>query len=140
MNCFVCTPYTTPCRVAWLIGWALILEYSVGGAAVARGISPNLVNMLGGPDNVPFILSRVHLPGTSMELDPVAAMSVAVVTVLLSVGIKEVRILLLNLRVEYLIFIVILLFPCLDSTTWYPIATPYLCYHLNPPRRYLGLN
>lgn len=29
--------------VAWIIGWALILEYTVGGAAVARGISPNLV-------------------------------------------------------------------------------------------------
>lgn len=31
------------CSVAWLIGWALILEYTVGGSAVARGISPNLV-------------------------------------------------------------------------------------------------
>ena len=32
------------CRVAWLIGWALILEYTIGGSAVARGISPNLVS------------------------------------------------------------------------------------------------
>lgn len=31
------------CSVAWLIGWALILEYTIGSAAVARGISPNLV-------------------------------------------------------------------------------------------------
>jgi amino acid transporter len=31
-------------RVAWLIGWALILEYTIGGSAVARGISPNLVS------------------------------------------------------------------------------------------------
>jgi hypothetical protein len=30
--------------VAWLVGWALILEYTIGGAAVARGISPNLVH------------------------------------------------------------------------------------------------
>lgn len=29
--------------VAWLIGWALVLEYTIGGAAVARGITPNLV-------------------------------------------------------------------------------------------------
>lgn len=32
------------CSVAWLVGWALILEYTIGGAAVSRGISPNLVN------------------------------------------------------------------------------------------------
>jgi amino acid transporter len=27
-----------------LIGWALIVEYTIGGSAVARGISPNLVS------------------------------------------------------------------------------------------------
>jgi len=26
-----------------LIGWVLILEYTIGGAAVVRGITPNLV-------------------------------------------------------------------------------------------------
>ena len=35
--------FITACSVAWLIGWALILEYTIGGSAVARGISPNLV-------------------------------------------------------------------------------------------------
>ena len=34
------------CSVAWLIGWALILEYTIGGSAVARGISPNLVQCI----------------------------------------------------------------------------------------------
>lgn len=28
-----------------MVGWALILEYTIGGAAVARGISPNLVTI-----------------------------------------------------------------------------------------------
>jgi hypothetical protein len=32
--------------VAWLIGWALVLEYTIGGSAVARGISPNLVSVI----------------------------------------------------------------------------------------------
>jgi len=29
--------------IAWLIGWSLILEYTIGSAAVARGTTPNLV-------------------------------------------------------------------------------------------------
>jgi len=29
--------------VAWLIGWSLLLEYTIGSAAVARGVTPNLV-------------------------------------------------------------------------------------------------
>ncbi|KAG2622271.1 hypothetical protein PVAP13_3NG273100 [Panicum virgatum] len=40
--------------VAWLIGWALILEYTIGGSAVARGISPNLALFFGGADNLPL--------------------------------------------------------------------------------------
>ncbi|KAJ6744141.1 AMINO ACID PERMEASE FAMILY PROTEIN EXPRESSED [Salix purpurea] len=28
---------------AWLVGWALILEYTIGGSAIARGLTPNLV-------------------------------------------------------------------------------------------------
>ncbi|CAI5460283.1 unnamed protein product [Closterium sp. Yama58-4] len=84
--------YTTVGEVvAWLIGWALILEYTVGGAAVARGIAPNLATALGGPDNLPFILARLPVPGTSVVLDPCAAITVALVTALLSAGIKEVR-------------------------------------------------
>lgn len=35
--------------VAWLIGWSLVLEYTLGGSAVARGISPNLVSVISLP-------------------------------------------------------------------------------------------
>ncbi|TXG46503.1 hypothetical protein EZV62_027997 [Acer yangbiense] len=41
--CWECLHYSYICvgeGVAWLIGWALILEYTIGGSAVARGISP----------------------------------------------------------------------------------------------------
>lgn len=75
--------------VAWLIGWALILEYTVGGSAVARGISPNLALLIGGEANLPFWLSRSTIPGTSIVIDPCAAILVVLVTVLLCLGIKE---------------------------------------------------
>ncbi|KAJ4721316.1 Vacuolar cationic amino acid transporter [Melia azedarach] len=75
--------------VAWLIGWALILEYTIGGAAVARGISPNLAMLFGGPDNLPVFLARHQIPGLDIVVDPCAAILVFIVTGLLCGGIKE---------------------------------------------------
>ncbi|CAA0837354.1 Cationic amino acid transporter 2- vacuolar [Striga hermonthica] len=75
--------------VAWLIGWALILEYTIGGSAVARGVSPNLALLFGGPSSLPSILARQTIPGIGVVVDPCAAVLVFVVTGLLCVGIKE---------------------------------------------------
>lgn len=75
--------------VAWLIGWALVLEYTIGGSAVARGISPNLALFFGGPDSLPWLLARHQLPWFDIIVDPCAAALVFVVTVLLCMGIKE---------------------------------------------------
>ncbi|XP_074582494.1 cationic amino acid transporter 2, vacuolar-like isoform X2 [Curcuma longa] len=75
--------------VAWLVGWALILEYSIGSSAVARGISPNLALYFGGPDSLPSFLARVTIPGINVVADPCAAVLVLIVTALLCSGIKE---------------------------------------------------
>ncbi|KAF9599517.1 hypothetical protein IFM89_038737 [Coptis chinensis] len=75
--------------VAWLIGWALVLEYTIGGSAVARGISPNLALFFGGKDGLPFFLGRVDIPLLDVVVDPCAALLVLIVTGLLCVGIKE---------------------------------------------------
>ncbi|KGN53902.1 cationic amino acid transporter 2, vacuolar [Cucumis sativus] len=75
--------------VAWLIGWALILEYTLGGSAVARGISPNLALLFGGNDRLPSFLARQTLPGLDIVVDPCAAILVLIVTALLCLGIKE---------------------------------------------------
>uniref|UniRef100_A0A5B7AT36 Putative Cationic amino acid transporter 2 isoform 1 n=1 Tax=Davidia involucrata TaxID=16924 RepID=A0A5B7AT36_DAVIN len=75
--------------VAWLIGWALILEYTIGGSAVARGISPNLALLFGGADSLPAFLARQSIPWLGIVVDPCAAILVFIVTGLLCVGIKE---------------------------------------------------
>ncbi|XP_010511379.1 PREDICTED: cationic amino acid transporter 2, vacuolar [Camelina sativa] len=74
---------------AWIIGWALILEYTIGGAAIARGISPNLALIFGGEDGLPAILARHQIPGLDVVVDPCAAVLVFIVTGLLCMGIKE---------------------------------------------------
>ncbi|XP_033135335.1 cationic amino acid transporter 2, vacuolar isoform X2 [Brassica rapa] len=77
--------------VAWLIGWALILEYTIGGSAVARGISPNLALIFGGEDGLPSFLARHQIPCLDVVVDPSAAILVFIVTGLLCLGIKEVK-------------------------------------------------
>ncbi|KAL2613636.1 hypothetical protein R1flu_025328 [Riccia fluitans] len=73
--------------VAWIIGWALILENTVGGSAVARGIAPNLALLLGGTGSLPAWLSRREIFG--IMLDPCAGVLVLFVTLLLCLGIRE---------------------------------------------------
>ncbi|KAL7613897.1 hypothetical protein Lser_V15G05085 [Lactuca serriola] len=73
--------------VAWLIGWSLILEYTLGGAAVARGISTNMAVFFGGPDKLSAFLTRPTILG--IIVDPCAAVLVFIITVLLCTGIKE---------------------------------------------------
>ncbi|XP_019422051.1 PREDICTED: cationic amino acid transporter 2, vacuolar-like isoform X2 [Lupinus angustifolius] len=75
--------------VAWLIGWSLLLEYTIGSAAVARGVSPNMAALFGGPNSLPFFLSRQHIPGIDVVVDPCAAILVFIVAGLLCWGIKE---------------------------------------------------
>ncbi|KAL6534720.1 Carnitine O-acetyltransferase mitochondrial [Orobanche gracilis] len=74
---------------AWLIGWALMLEYTIGGSAVARGISPNLALLFGSPESLPSFLARQTIPGLNIVVDPCAAILVIAVTGLLCLGIKE---------------------------------------------------
>ncbi|KAL7612033.1 hypothetical protein Lser_V15G09265 [Lactuca serriola] len=73
--------------VAWLIGWSLILEYTLGGAAVARDISTNMAVFFGGPDKLSAFLTRPTILG--IVVDPCAAVLVFIITGLLCTGIKE---------------------------------------------------
>ncbi|KAA0041801.1 hypothetical protein IC582_019741 [Cucumis melo] len=75
--------------VAWLVGWALILEWTIGGSTVARGITPNLALFLGGQDKLPAFLARITIPGLNIVVDPCAAILICIVTALLCIGIKK---------------------------------------------------
>ncbi|KAG0473803.1 hypothetical protein HPP92_015660 [Vanilla planifolia] len=96
--------------VAWLIGWALILEYTIGGSAVARGITPNLALLFGGPDSLPSFLARAYVPGLDIVVDPCASVLVLIITGLLCVGIKEsslVQTIVTSLNACVMLFVVI---------------------------------
>ncbi|KAE8099755.1 hypothetical protein FH972_017710 [Carpinus fangiana] len=95
---------------AWLVGWALILEYTIGGSAVARGITPNLALFFGGEDKLPAFLARHSIPGLGIVVDPCAAVLVLIVTALLCIGIKEsslAQTIVTTINVGALLFIII---------------------------------
>ncbi|KAH9626766.1 hypothetical protein KSS87_022080 [Heliosperma pusillum] len=75
--------------VAWLIGWSLMLEYTIGGSAIARGVSPNLALLFGSSSSLPSFLARQYIPALGVVVDPCAAVLVVIVTALLCLGIKE---------------------------------------------------
>ncbi|ONK74292.1 uncharacterized protein A4U43_C03F4750 [Asparagus officinalis] len=122
--------------VAWLIGWALILEYTIGGSAVARGITPNLALAFGGPDSLPFFLARTQIPGLDIVVDPCAAILVFIVTGLLCVGIKEstfIQAIVTVLNVCVMLFVVIVGGYIGFKTGWvgYTVSSGYFPYGIN---------
>lgn len=54
-----------------MIGWALILEYTIGGSAVARGISPNLVSGIAPSSGLfmGYIEQKFNFPISSYNLN-----------------------------------------------------------------------
>ncbi|GAB2212190.1 hypothetical protein Droror1_Dr00025540 [Drosera rotundifolia] len=117
--------------VAWLVGWALILEYTIGGAAIARGISPNLGIYFGGEDKVPALLARQTVYG--VVLDPCAAVLVLSVTVLLCIGIKEsslAQALVTSMNVSAMVFVVIAggYLACMTGWRGYHVSSGYFPY------------
>ncbi|PIA59870.1 hypothetical protein AQUCO_00400618v1 [Aquilegia coerulea] len=122
--------------VAWLIGWALILEYTIGGSAVARGISPNLALLFGGEDSLPIFLARAYIPGLDVMVDPCAAILVLVVTGLLCVGIKEsafVQAIVTTANVCVMLFVIIVGGYLGFKTGWagYELPSGYFPYGVN---------
>ncbi|KAH7675232.1 Amino acid/polyamine transporter I protein [Dioscorea alata] len=122
--------------VAWLIGWALILEYTIGGSAVARGISPNLALFFGSPDSLPSFLARAYIPWLGIVVDPCAAILVLIVTGLLCFGIKEssfVQAIITTANVFVMLFVIIAGGYIGFQTGWvgYSVSTGYFPFGVN---------
>ncbi|XP_015064979.1 cationic amino acid transporter 4, vacuolar-like isoform X1 [Solanum pennellii] len=120
--------------VAWLIGWALILEYTLGGAAVARGVAPNLASFFGGVDKLPSILARQTIFG--IVVDPGAAILVVIITALLCTGIKEsslAQAIITTVNISALVFIILAgaYLGCKTGWPGYEVSSGYFSFGVN---------
>ncbi|KAK7860959.1 cationic amino acid transporter 2 [Quercus suber] len=121
---------------AWLVGWALILEYTIGSSAVARGITPNLALFFGGEEKLPAFLARHTIAGLGIVVDPCAAVLILIVTVLLCIGIKEstlAQTIVTTVNVSALLFIIIAGGYLGFKTGWigYEIPSGYFTFGVN---------
>ncbi|RID81213.1 hypothetical protein BRARA_A03810, partial [Brassica rapa] len=122
--------------IAWLVGWALVLDYTIGGSAIARGISPNLASFFGGSDKLPVFLARQTIPGLGIVVDPCAALLIMIVTILLCFGIKEsslVQAIVTSVNVCTLVFIIVVGGYLAFKTGWvgYDLPDGYFPFGLN---------
>lgn len=81
--------------VAWIIGWALVLEYAFGAATVAVGFSGYVSSLTGFfgvklPFNVTPLLSlSLFGHAISARVDFVAFLAIVVITAVLVIGVRE---------------------------------------------------
>jgi basic amino acid/polyamine antiporter, APA family len=123
--------------MAWIIGWDLILEYSVASATVAHGWSKYFQSFLG--------IFGIHLPpslaqapfdvntitgaflSTGSVVDISALVITALLTVILIIGIREsagFNAVMVFIKVSVVLFVIIVGFFYIDPANWRPFA-PY---------------
>ncbi len=122
---------------AWIIGWDLILEYTVASASVAHGWSGYFQNLIGMAGmKVPAIFSRApfdydpglgKLVATGTVIDLPAILIAAAVTIILVKGIREsatVNTLMVIVKVAVVLVVIAVGAFYVDPRNWAPFA-PY---------------
>ncbi len=109
--------------LAWMVGWALILEYAVGASAVAVGWSGYFVGLMksGLGINIPHAFVVGPLEGGIINI-PAIVISI-LVTWLLIIGTTEsarVNAVLVSIKVAALTLFVILTLPVMKMTEFHP--------------------
>ncbi len=115
---------------AWLVGWSLILEYSVGASAVAGGWSHYLVGLLktGGVE-LPKMITSVPADGGLVDLP--AMLIVLFITFLLVRGVKEsanVNRMLVGVKLLVIFIFLLVAGPSVAPENWSPFF-PFASVH-----------
>ena len=112
--------------LAWIVGWSLILEYTVAAAAVAVGWSAHVAEFIRAANwSVPTPLLHGVMSGGLIDLP--AVIIAAGVTALLIIGTREsatVNLILVIIKLAALLLIVILAAQAFDPARFHPFA-PY---------------
>jgi APA family basic amino acid/polyamine antiporter len=122
--------------MAWIIGWDLVLEYSLSSATVALGWGANLVSLLGDV-GVRFPARLTSAPGSAVVLadgstvpalfNLPAALVILLITALLVVGIKEsarANTIIVILKLAVLSLFVIAGARHVKPELWHPLVPP----------------
>lgn len=111
---------------AWIIGWDLILEYTIGGATVAVGWTHYLTKFLKGYGwTVPDFLLAGHLG--ELTINWAAMLLIAMLTILLCVGIKEsarFNAFMVLIKLAVVLFVIFAGIPWVRPEHWHPFY-PY---------------
>jgi APA family basic amino acid/polyamine antiporter len=112
--------------LAWIVGWNLVLEYSVGASAVAGGWSAYFVGILkSGGIELPKAITAVPHDGGIVNLP--AVLIVLFITTLLVRGVREsatANRILVSVKLAAIFLFLLLAGPKVDATNW----TPFLPY------------
>ncbi|HEU5046987.1 MAG TPA: amino acid permease [Rickettsiales bacterium] len=129
---------------AWIMGWLLILEYGVAAATVAvswAGYFVSLMKDFGVVIPEIFMTPTIlydpniggwHAVGFHGAFNLPAAASVAVLTVLLVIGIKEsatVNNIVVMLKITVLVLLVVVGLPHINTALWHPFIPPAMVIH-----------
>jgi APA family basic amino acid/polyamine antiporter len=111
---------------AWIIGWALILEYSVVVSAVAVGWSGYASGLLQGWGiAVPQLLPFGEIAGHALHFNPLAVFIIFAVAGLLILGTREsafINTILVVLKIAALILFLVIALPAFDISRFEPFA------------------
>ena len=104
--------------VAWIIGWDLLLELMLGASVVAQGWAQYTQLFLG---KLGVTIPAAVAPGSRFDL--LAFLLVAVVTILITIGIKEsmrVNLVLVGVKVFIVLFVIVAGIGFIDSANYTP--------------------